>query len=324
MVPKQPTWTQRLGQKAIEFVSAPASPRPLAAFRIGLTAVLVLQAITVAPGLVELYGKRGVVQWAATEPAIPDYVPHVRWLADALGRFGVTDVACLQAVFLTYVAALGCLLIGWRSRIAAVVAWLTHLALNSSGDASIYGVDQFAHVGLFFCVWMPVAGMWSVDQHVGRASSAPTPWARLSLRVLQLYLCIVYLSSGIEKALGEQWWNGEAIWRSVMRPDLGRFDATWMAQVPWLAMLAGWGTLLIEIGYPIFVWPRWTRRPWALLTISLHLGIAVFLGLVSFAALMIVYTSSAFLVSGEPSSETGEKDRKRNAEAKSRPEPVKL
>jgi hypothetical protein len=117
--------------------------------------------------------------------------------------------------------------------------------------------------------------------------------------VLQIHLCIVYLATGLEKAMGIDWWNGEAIWCSLMRRDLCGWDMSWLARFPGLAMLAGWGTLLVEIGYTAFIWPSKTRRLWAAATISLHIGIAIFLGLTSFAAIMSVFTFSAFMVSSE-------------------------
>jgi hypothetical protein len=118
--------------------------------------------------------------------------------------------------------------------------------------------------------------------------------------VLQVHLCLVYLSTGLWKATGDQWWNGEAIWRAVVRPDFAEVDCSWLASLPSLSLLAGWGTLLIEIGYAFLIWPRQTRKVWALATVGLHLGIAVVLGLWSFSAVMIVLTVSAFLVSPEP------------------------
>jgi hypothetical protein len=158
----------------------------------------------------------------------------------------------------------------------------------------MYGVDAFAHVSLFYCLVMPVGAAFSLDRRAGRAVDAPSATATLSLRVLQLHLCIVYLSSGVEKALGEQWRNGEAIWRSLMLPEYAQFDFSWMAFTPWLAMLVAWGTLAIEIGYAFFIWPRQTRKLWVLATLGLHLGIAVFLGLWLFSSMMMVLTFSAF------------------------------
>jgi hypothetical protein len=54
------------------------------------------------------------------------------------------------------------------------------------------------------------------------------------------------------------------------------------------------------LGYALFIWPKRTRRLWAVSTIGMHVGIAIFLGLASFAALMSVLTFSAFCVSAEP------------------------
>ena|SRR5579872_6727339 len=107
---------------------------------------------------------------------------------------------------------------------------------------------------------------------------------------------MIYLTSGIEKSKGEQWRNGEAIWRAVMQPGRGFLDLSWLADKPWVALALCWATLVVEIGYAFLIWPRRTRILWAGLTIGLHVGIALFLGLWLFSAIMIVFTASAFLV----------------------------
>ena len=61
-------------------------------------------------------------------------------------------------------------------------------------------------------------------------------------------------------------------------------------------MLAGWGTLMVEIGYAFLIWPRRTRKAWCIATIGLHLGLALFMGLVFFSALMILLTVCLFLI----------------------------
>jgi hypothetical protein len=282
---------------AADFLARPVSARPLAVFRIGLAAVLLAQAFALAPQLQELFGNDGLVQWSVVDRAIPAGVPRLRWLSSVVAPFGVSDAACVRAVFWTYIAGLGCLLVGWRTRLAAGAAWLTHMMLSMSGNASIYGVDQFAHIGLFYCLCMPVGAAASVDRRAGRETGEGFFSARLALRVLQFHLCIVYLASGIEKATGIQWWNGEAVWRAMMRPDLGQFDVAWLACAPWLARVACWGTLAVELGFSILIWPRWTRKVMGLATIGMHVGIGLGMGLVSFSAVMIVWNLAAFLIS---------------------------
>ena len=290
----------KLVRRAVGFVADPASPRPLGVLRIGLAAVLLLQAATLAGGLLEMYGSRGIMQWLVSQATVPEGVPHLRWVVDALAPLGVSEDACIRGTFLVYLASLVGLLTGWHTRTMAILAWLTHLAFTMGGNLTTYGVDSFANIALFYCVWMPVGAWAAADVQAGRASAAPSAAARLGLRVLQIHLCVVYTSSGIAKAMGDQWRDGEAIWRALMRKDLGQFDVTWMADVPWLPFLICWSTLVLEIGYGFFVWPRYTRMLWALSTVGLHAGIAVTMGLWSFSAVMIVLTTAAFLVSAEP------------------------
>jgi hypothetical protein len=291
-------WRQRLARAVSDFVSRPAAPLPLAVLRIGLAVVLLGQAAALSGSLLDLYGDRGLTQWAITDRLLPPGVPRLGWLADALAPLGLSAGGVARGVFLAYVAGLAGLLLGWRTRPSAVLAWLTHLMLGASGATSVYGVDQWATVALFYCIWLPVGSALSLD--AGGGPAAATAGARLGLRVLQLHLCLAYLASGLEKASGEQWRDGEAVWRAVMRPDLAQFDLGWLASASWLAVGACWGTLAVEIGYAILVWPRRTRKAMALATLGMHAGIAVCMGLWSFSALMMVLTIAAFLVPAEP------------------------
>lgn len=289
-----------LVQTVFSFVGRPASARPLAFFRVCIAGVLLAQAFALTGSIWELYGQTGVVQWTVIEKMIPAGVPSVGRIAHALAWLGVSESQVVLGVFLVYVGGLVCLLIGWQTRMAALCAWFTHLAMMMSARATIYGVDSFANIALFYCIFIPVGAAASLDLLAGRISTAPSVSARLGIRLLQIHMCIVYLASGLEKASGIQWWNGEAIWRAVMRPDFARFDFSWLADAPWIALLVCWGTLALEIGYAFLAWPARTRRFWAGSTIAMHVGIAIVLDLVSFSAIMIVLTTSAFLIDAEP------------------------
>jgi len=284
---------------ADRFFHEPASALPLAAFRIGVAGVLLVQALCLVADVDALYGPAANVRWDVMDPqdgptSIHPFAPRVRTIADALAPLDVAPRITARAVFALYMLSLFALLVGTHSRFAAVVAWLTHLALNNAAAATIYGVDLFAHIALFYCVVFPVGAACSFDAR-GRLPQF-TVGNRRALRVIQLHLCIVYFSSAIEKGMGEQWWNGEAVWRSMTLPGLAQFDMTWFATVPWVAILAGWSTLAVEAGYAFLIWPKRTRLAMAAATIGMHAGIAVTMGLTSFSALMIVLTTTAFLV----------------------------
>lgn len=282
------------------FVSEPASCRALAVLRVGLALVLLVQAFTLMDNVLFFYGEQGIVQWSVSSLLVGPDRPHLAWLMPVLEPLGIGAEESVRGTFLIYAASLAALLIGWQTRLAAVLACLTHMVLMTTGTATIYGVDTFAQIALFYCTVMPVGHAWSADAWSRGESDRPSAFARLSLRVLQVHLCIVYFSSGLDKAEGIQWWNGEAIWRGLMRPDLNMVDITWLASMPWLAAAICWSTLVLELGYAIFVWPKRTRVLWALATIGLHVGIAVMMGLWSFSGVMIVLTGAAFLVPADP------------------------
>jgi len=282
------------------FAFAPASAAPLAVLRIGLASVLLVQAALVYPALHEIYSQSGILQGSLGDAFLQLDLPRIGWLIALLAPLGLPEATIITATGVVYVLSLAALLAGWRTRLAAGLCWFTHLMLMVTVDITNYGADIFANIFLFYLIWVPSGAALSLDRRRRRASAEPTTAARLGLRVIQIHLCIAYLASGLHKAAGEQWWNGEAIWRSLMLPGYRQLDFSWLAYHPWIAMILGWTVLLIEIGYPFLIWPRLTRRLWVAATVALHVGIAVFMSLGIFGAIMSVLTVAAFAVSAEP------------------------
>ena len=282
------------------FLFRPARPEPLAALRIAVCAIGLLQVVVLWPYLLQLYGNFGFVQWAILETATDTWLPSIGKFSLLLDRWGIESSATVRLVFLLYAASLVGMLVGWHTRAFAVAAWATHTLTVNSGYISLYGVDTMLHIVLFYFVWMPVGDAWSLDQRLGRTAARSSVASGLSLRVLQLHLCIVYLNTGLAKAMGEQWWSGEAIWRALMQPQFAQLDYSWLAHVPWLAAALGWGTIVLELGYPIAIWPRLTRPLWLGGVLLLHLGVGLLMGLWLFSLVMIFLNACAFGSPGGP------------------------
>ena len=298
----KPGFAPRVVSAVVDFVALPASPRPLGVLRIGVCVVLLLQALAIAGSVNDLFGRQGLMQWILGESLVVPGMPRIRWIVGALEPFGVSELRCVQGVFLVYVAALSALLVGWHSRMSAFVAWLMHMVLFMANRGAAYGVDDFAHITLFYFLWFPVGNWLSLDVAAGRASSDPSAAARLAIRVLQIHLAIMYTASGLEKATTPpyQWLDGDVIWRTMLLPEYRQIELSWMCEFPWAVMVLGWGALVFETGYGLMIWSSWTRWFWGVNIVAMHLGIAIFLGLVSFGFFMIVLTTAAFLVSADP------------------------
>jgi hypothetical protein len=271
----------------------PASARPLAGLRVGLPLLLLCHLVWLSSDVLSLHGSRGIIPWELTDLLRDPWVPGLPTLARVFAPVGLSAHAGIILLLSVYAGSLLSLALGFHTRLSASLAWGLHVSLVTSGSASFYGVDQIANTFLFYLVLFPSGRAWTFEARPEETLPVGC------LRVMQLHLSVIYLAAGLEKAMGRQWWNGEAIWQAVTQPVFSTFDFSWLARYPWIPMLAGWGTLAVEIGYAFLIWPRRTRKVWCLATIGLHLGMGLFMGLVFFSGVMILLTGCLFLIPEE-------------------------
>lgn len=279
------------GERLAHFFFMPSGAAPLAFFRMSIALLGLVQLYWLRHDILLLYGENGLVRWIITENVIGKEALRLGWLSSLTAKAGMSSDATVYSLIIVYALSLVGMLSGIFTRGWAIIALLLHYTLTNTAFMSAYGVESFLHIALFYCAVMPVSAAFSPA--AARTEPSWNGWNTLSLRVLQLHLCLVYMSTGLEKSMGVQWWNGEAIWRSVMQMQYGQYEMSWLANWPWVAKIACWGTLLLEIAYPVMIWTRW-RGWWLSGIVLMHLGIAVMLGLQLFAAIMILFNLSAF------------------------------
>ena len=273
----------------------PVAARPLAGLRVGLPLLLLIHLVWLSNDILSLHGNRGIIPWELTDLLRDPWVPGLPTLAKVFLPFGITEHTAITLLLSVYAGSLLSLALGLHTRLSAFLAWGLHLSLVTSASASYYGVDQLANTFLFYLFLFPSGRAWTFESRP--ASSRLEKTIPIGcLRVMQVHLCVIYLAAGLDKAMGRQWWNGEAIWQAVSQPAFNTFDLGWLARSSWIPMLAGWGTLGVEIGYAFLIWPRSTRKMWCIATIGLHLGTVLFMGLVFFSSVMILLTSCLFLI----------------------------
>jgi len=281
-------------RQALRWFKQPDSPEPLAVLRIGVSLFCLLSLWVVRKSLLDIYGQYGFVQWAITRGTLPVVLPHLGNVSLLLGRLGLSANQSVYILLGVYAVSLILLLAGVATHWTATLAWCLHLLLMYAGAGLLYGMDYFTHIALFYCIIMPVGDALSIPVALGWRTSKFSISAGVTRKMLQLQMCIIYGSSGLEKASGIQWWNGEAIWRALTLPVFHRFDVSWIAFVPSLAAVAGWSVLAIECGYSVMMWSGHTRVLWFCLVIAMHFGIGLFMGMWLFALIMIVMNVGAF------------------------------
>lgn len=260
------------------FWFSPASVATLAVLRIAFGSIMFAWAIAVAPDVLSFFSSHGV---------LPQHPPvGVKW--GLLALFG-SDTAVVAVIALLLVSSV-CLTLGYRTRIAAICAWIALMSLTrrdpfvfNSGDALLRNIALFLALA-------PAGEALSLDRwRTARASfwTFPTraPWP---LRLVQVQISMVYLFTVWAKARGERWFGGTAVSESLRVGDLVRLplpDA--LTDSVLLANVLTFGTLAVELALALFIWNRRWRPYLIVAGIALHLFIEVTFALGFFSLVMI-------------------------------------
>jgi Vitamin K-dependent gamma-carboxylase len=267
--------------------------------RIAVGFFALLHFMAIQPDFYLLFSYEGLVQPDILDAMHGGTVPTIVDVHEAVAKFmpTVTYNQVLQFFRFGYLLALIGLTLGLLTRASAIVALLTQLILLNSVHFYQYGADAFTTILLFYCVVFPVGKVLSLDNRIFRKNKNVTiDTATICLRVLQVHLCVVYFIGGLDKVLGFNWRNGEAFWRAVTSHNLLNIvDLSGLKNTPFF-LLGGWATILIELLYPVCIHIQRIRKLWLGLTIGMHLGIILLLGLSFFGTLMILFNLAAFYV----------------------------
>jgi len=284
---------KKIAASIANFFCKPVSAKSLGIFRIATGVFALVQLLVLLPDWMLFYGSHGILSWEISDALSTRNTPGISTVASVLAHVGISSETTVYILTATYFFSLIGLVAGYKTRLMGAVAWLIHLILNTTGHFTAYGVETFAHIALFYCMVLPVGVSLSIDAYK-KPVTIPPYLITLSVRVIQLHLCIMYLASGLEKAMGSQWWNGEAIWIAMQQDQFHKVNINWMANAPLVPKLLCIGTLVTEILYPFGMMWKNTKKLWLIAIVGMHLYIAVFLGLHLFGALMILLNFSAF------------------------------
>lgn len=222
------------------------------------------------------------------------FIPRLGWFVNLGEKVGVDENRLLFAAWACLLVA-GCgLVIGFASRASAIGAWFLHLCAAKSGGFVSYGMDSFITIALFYLMLSPLPDQYSLDWRLRDLRPKEPHLLGFWRRVLQLHLCVIYFFSGLAKCLGSGWWNGSSVWRALIRPPFNVVSPEILVTFNYVLPLAGILICLLEFGYPFFIWNTKTRKLWLFGVCTMHVVIAVAMGMYLFSLVMIVLNLAAF------------------------------
>ncbi len=275
------------------FWFAPVSAKPLGAFRILFGLIAVFNILLLFVDTDYWFSNRGILQGSeARELAGPYRLSLLHWFQD--------PTSVRVALVSTMAAAVG-LALGWHTRIMSILFYLGMLSIHHRNIATASGADVLVMVTAFYLMLSPCGAAYSLDALRARKKRGGTladaliiPWAQ---RLLQIQVCILYMTTSLFKAGGASWLNGTALHFVLCNREVGRIDFSALAAYPLLVNVMTYCGLATEFCLAFLLWSK-AARPWVIPAgLALHGGILFVVNIPVFGelttALYLVFLTSA-------------------------------
>ena len=251
------------------------APRKTMAVRVlqgAIGTMLLFRVFTELPFALYLWGPNGIGHGTTRE-----------FLGPALGTLADLPFASeLGTVFVLLVlggAALG-LLVGWQTLISTAVAIGAFFLLDNRLPELYDSGDTAMRLTLLYLLLVLPTG-----------ASAPRGsmlvWLHnVGVLAIAMQTMILYATSGLMKAAGQEWYEGTALYYISQLESLSLPAFRELAKEPLATTMGTYFTVLYEVLFPVAVLSP-LRRTWIALGAALHLAIAISLGLITFSIIMI-------------------------------------
>jgi hypothetical protein len=260
----------------------PVRAERLAAFRIGLAAVLLVDVlVTYLPYVDDFFGPEPLAGSAVHTGGMQGW----NW---SLLR-GLNDVGVARGVMLVWALSAATLLLGLWPRASAAVAGLLAISVFNLNPDLHDGGDRVRILGLFYLMLSPCGAVWSIDQwrHGREVPEKAVYVAAWPLRLLFVQMVAIYLGSGIPKMTSSSWRDGSNV-HYILE------NLTWSswsyAQLPVPYILTRLIGLLVptwEVGFPLLVLMPRTRTLTLWMGVLFHLSLYVSMRLGLFPLYML-------------------------------------
>ena len=247
--------------------------------RIAFGALVILWALELKTNLYIRFGSDGVLPR-----------PPAQAFTWSVFELYTTDNALLIGWIVLMVAAIA-LTVGWHSRIAAIIVFILIVSFERRNPWVFNAGDMLIRIEALFIALAPCGAALSLDQRRRSGSFFSAEDKKMwALRLMQVQVSIIYISTVVAKLKGETWQDGTAVSYSLRQYDMLVIPTPgWVTSNLLLMNAMTWGTLLIEFGIGVLVWNR-RCRPWVLAGgVILHLSImlTIEVGLFSLAVYVL-------------------------------------
>ena len=228
-----------------------------------------------------------------------------RWTTP-LGGHALTSGLLLTVVCLALLAVAVLVTLGWRARWTVPLLLVGWTGLSGINPLIADQGDNISRILLIYLCLADTSARWSLDaRHRGRAAGVTAPAGapsgpRTGVQVRNLLhnaavlavgaqICLTYVLSGLFKLEGAEWRDGSAAYYPLLLPQFRPWPplADLLAGSGWLVTAVTWGTLALQLTFPLLLLQRHLRMVGVAGALTMHAGIAVVMGLPFFSLFMM-------------------------------------
>lgn len=253
------------------FFFEPGSGLALGLFRAVYGLVVFVSVLGVFPARETFYGEHAIV----STDTMTRFLSH-HWPLLSFSFLPITDPG-LGLFLLALLIAAACLSLGLFTRAASFAVFVGLYSVHNRNLFVLNAGDLLMRIDALLLLFADSGASFSLDRWRERRrnpASEPRPISPWPVRLLQIQLSYLYLTTSLLKLSGgPSWKDGTAIYYALRYLELQRFRLTYLFYYLWQIKLATWGTIVAELSMGTFVWFRRIRYPILLAALALHTGI---------------------------------------------------
>ena len=322
------TLATEVGHGWNRFWFTPGDPFALGVMRVAAGLMSLYLLATCTPGDLDRYfGSHGMVPLEMlrsleeqTRDGARQMLPgQVREAMPREFRFSYLDhfqsTSGLMTVHILGMAVLLLFTCGLFTRITSFAALIIVLSYLHRGPMLTSQVEPILAFVLFYLCLGPAGATCSVERwravrrrqasfadHSQPPENCSSPWATVSLRLIQVHLVLVCAMMAVGKLGGSfmgdngdyMWWNGLGMWYVIARTEQRMIDLTVLHKLPLLVHAWSYAVMFWQAAFPILVWNRLLRPLMLGFNAVMWALLAPVIGNIPLAVMMIV-ASLAFV-----------------------------
>jgi hypothetical protein len=266
------------------FFFEPILPTSIGLFRIIFGLLLLVDGWLLHPNWLVWYGQHGILPLDAARALNPN-------LQFSLMFWLPTTDGWVMAIYFVLIGLALLVTLGLFTRFSTAAMFLMQVSIQHRNIWIMNSGDTILRVVCFLLIFSAAGKAYSIDRwwrvRTGRESAELKPCSPWAQRLIQIQMCIIYISTFYWKMLGRWWVQGYAMYFVMFLDDFRRFPVPKLFLTVGFLKLLTWGTLLIEWLLGFGVWIKRWRYPILGLGILFHMSIEYSMNIPLFEWIMI-------------------------------------